>query len=59
MELYQVNGNSNKEDSEDKNDELKTLNPDYFYLDSCSNYHKMLRKSAKEYLQKSEHIIRL
>ena len=51
MALYQVNGESNEEDGDYKHDERKTLNPDYLYLYSCLNYHQMLKKSAKKYLQ--------
>ena len=41
--LYQVNGDLDKEDSDDERDERKTLDPDYLYLDSCSNYRQMLK----------------
>ena len=49
--LYQVNGDSNEEDSDNERDERKTINPDYSYLDSYSNYHQRLNNSAKKYPQ--------
>ena len=51
MALYQFNGNSNEYDGGDGRDKRKTLKPDYLYLDSCSNYHQILKKSEKKYLQ--------
>ena len=51
MDLYQVNGDSNEEYGDNDCDKCKKPNPYYLYLDSCPNYHKILKKSAKEYLQ--------
>ena len=49
--LYQVNDYSNEEDSDDEHGERKTINPEYIYQDSCFNYHQILKKSAKKYIQ--------
>ena len=51
MALYQVNGDLNEDYSDYERFERKALNPYYLYLSSCSNYHQMLKNSAKNYLQ--------